>query len=446
MHKGLNLFSYKNNNPSLSGWGKNKLYSSDIYSLDSYEDLSSLKSYKEIIPRGLGRSYGDSSIGKKVLETRSLERIIDFDEKFGLIECESGISFSNLLETVIPKGWFLPVVAGTKNITLGGAIASDIHGKNHHKDGTLSNWIESLEILTGDGKVVTASTKLHSDLFFATCGGMGLTGIILKAKLKLKKISSTDINVKKFKIESLEELLDKFEEYNDSDYSVSWIDLSGSTKESIRSVLSLGSHTTDGELKISKGREISVPRIVPPGLVNNLSIKLFNRLYYSTSIEKRAAKLTSYNNFFFPLDYVSNWNNLYGNKGFLQYQFVLPKDCGVKELKEIIEIISSSNIYPSLTVLKKFGKENSNYLSFPKEGLTLALDFRMKSSIFKLLAKLDASVLNLGGRHYLTKDSHMNEKTFKITYDNWEQFQNVRKKYQSQDIFKSYQSVRLGLN
>lgn len=440
------MFSYKKNNSSLSGWGKNKFYSSDIYSIDSYEDIPSLRSYTEIIPRGLGRSYGDSSVGKNVLETRSLKRIIDFDEKLGLIECESGISFSTLLEIVIPKGWFIPVVAGTKNITLGGAIASDIHGKNHHKDGTLSNWIESLEILTGDGKIVTSSNKSHPDLFFATCGGMGLTGIILKAKLKLKKINSTDIIEEKFKIESLEELLDKFEEYNDSDYSVAWIDLSGSSAESVKSILSLGSHSSEGELRIPKKREISVPKFVPPGLINNLSIRLFNKLYYSRFLEKRVTKKSNYNNFFFPLDYVSNWNNLYGKRGFLQYQFVLPNDCGVKELKEIIKLIYNSNIHPSLAVLKKFGKENDNFLSFPKEGLTLALDFRIKSSIFNLLDRLDTSVLNFGGRHYLTKDSFMSEKTFKITYDKWEQFQDIRKKYQSQDIFRSYQSVRLGLN
>jgi len=440
------LFIHKKNNLSLSGWGKNKFYSSDVYSIDSYENISSLKNYKEIIPRGLGRSYGDSSIGKKVLETRSLNRIIYFDEKLGLIECESGISFSDLLEIVIPKGWFIPVVAGTKNITLGGAIASDIHGKNHHKDGTLSNWIESLDILTGDGKIVTSSNKLHSDLFFATCGGMGLTGIILKAKVKLKKINSTNIVEEKFKIESLEELLDKFEEYNDSDYSVAWIDLSGSSKESVKSILTLGSHSLDGELRLAKRREISVPKLVPSGLINNLSIGLFNKLYYSKPLKKRATKLTNYSNFFFPLDLVSSWNNLYGKRGFLQYQFVLPKDCGVKELKEIIEIISNSNINPSLAVLKKFGKENKNFLSFPKEGLTLALDFGIKSSIFNLLAQLDKSVLHFGGRHYLTKDSYMNEKIFKITYNKWEQFQEIRKKYQSQDIFSSYQSVRLGLN
>lgn len=399
----------------------------------------------QLIPRGLGRSYGDSSLSKNVLETRFLNRYIAFDEVSGLLTCDAGVSLAEILETFVPKGWFLPVTPGTRFVTVGGAIASDVHGKNHHLDGTLGQHVEEISLILGNGEQVTASPDINADLFHATCGGMGLTGIIVSASIRLKRIYSSQINETTIKAPNLDAVLNAFEENQTATYSVAWIDCLAKGKELGRSLLMLGEHAAQGDLTVPKAKAVSVPLDMPAILLNQSSIQAFNSLYYNRIRQPKQTRTIHYEPFFYPLDKLANWNRLYGKQGFTQYQFVLPKEAGLAGMRGILERIAASGHGSFLAVLKAFGLGNQNLLSFPMEGYTLALDFKAEPAVFALLDELDRLVLDHGGRLYLTKDARMSESTFKTSYPSWQRFEEIRGRYHAIGKFASRQSHRLGL-
>lgn len=398
-----------------------------------------------VTPRGLGRSYGDSSLGKNLVNTRNLDHLIDFDEETGLLTCQSGVSLDEILRVFVPRGWFLPVTPGTKFITVGGAIACDVHGKNHHVEGTFADHVTSLKLLVGGGEVLETSPSLHADLFRATCGGMGLTGLILEATFRLKKINSSHIVETTYKCANLDEVISRFEETKDATYSVAWIDCLATGNNLGRSLLMVGEHAQQGPLEAHDNKAIPVPFDFPAFLMNKFTMTVFNWLYFNKALRKKHTRTIPYQPFFYPLDVARDWNRLYGKPGFTQYQFVLPFSSGVEGLREVLNLIAQSGKGSMLAVLKVFGEKNDNVLSFPTAGYTLALDFKVEDSVFPLLEKLDAAVLRHGGRLYLTKDSRMSEKTFKQSYPRWEEFESTRGRYGVDGLYTSLQSQRLGL-
>ncbi|HHT00081.1 MAG TPA: FAD-binding oxidoreductase, partial [Thiomicrospira sp.] len=318
-------------------------------------------------------------------------------------------------------------------------------GKNHHIDGCFSQYVSSLQIALASGELISCSPTEKPELFHATCGGMGLTGVIVQASFRLIAIESAYISEQTYKTKNLKETLELFEEHESSPFSVAWIDCLATGDKLGRSLLMLGEHTNSGELTAHKSSKLNVPINMPSLLLNPYSIQAFNTLYYHKQTQQHSVRDVHYEPFFYPLDGIHNWNRLYGKKGFTQYQFVLPKSAGLEGMTRILEEIVKSKRGSFLAVLKAFGKENENLLSFPTEGYTLALDFKIDDTLFSFLDELDRIVLDYGGRLYLTKDVRMSEATFKQSYPNWEQFQEVRHQYGAEQRFHSLQSKRLGL-
>jgi decaprenylphospho-beta-D-ribofuranose 2-oxidase len=433
----------------MHGWGRYPVVDAEVYSPTSQADLqkqlSSLNG-GSITPRGLGRSYGDSSLGEKMFSTRWLKHMLAFDQNTGILYCESGVSLIEILDVFVPKGWFLPVTPGTQFVTVGGAIASDVHGKNHHVSGCFCDHVESVDIFLNDERTIHCSRKDHPDLFHATCGGMGLTGIILSASLQLKPIKSALIDQMTCKAKNIEEVLALFETEADKTYSVAWIDCIAKGSSLGRSLLMVGEHSLDGGYPMLNKKQIGFPFDMPSQLLNRFTVQAFNTLYYNRIHKLRVQRNVHYAPFFYPLDSVNDWNRLYGKHGFTQYQFVIPKAAGLEGMTKILHLIAASGRGSFLAVLKVFGMKNDNLLSFPMEGYTLALDFKVESELFPLLDKLDLMVLDYGGRLYLTKDARMSEATFKRSYPEWERFQSVRESYGVKGKFTSHQSKRLGLD
>lgn len=429
----------------ISGWGKNISCDSNIKIPSPKQAINHPYIQTPIIGRGLGRSYGDSAIAQNVLSSKYQNHFINFDEHSGLLTCQGGVSFDDIIQTFIPKGWFLPVTPGTKFVTVAGAIASDVHGKNHHIDGTFGKHVTSIKLCNEKGEVIDCDPEKNQDLFHATCGGMGLTGFILQATFQLIRISSSNIQQTTYKTKNLEETLRVFKDVQGSTYSVAWIDCLSTGKQLGRSLIMTGEHIKSGELYTKSNSKLAIPFEFPNIALNKFSIQAFNTLYYNKVLKKVSKQIVHLEPFFYPLDGINNWNNMYGKSGFIQYQFVIPFNAGLEGLTEILEEIAKSKLGSFLAVLKVTGEQNKNLLSFPMEGFTLALDFKVQDGLMALLPKLNKLVMKHQGRLYLAKDSNMPEDMFKKTYPNWEVFQEVRKKYQCLQGFNSMQATRLGL-
>ena len=325
---------------AISNWGLYPVSNSNEYTFQSVNELSDyLKTSPSMIARGMGRCYGDASLSNSIVSTLKYNKFIAFDKKTGLITCQSGVTLEEVLEVGVPSGWFLPVTPGTKFVSVGGAVASDVHGKNHHTEGSFSNHITKITLMTGKGEIVTCGPDENTDLFDATCGGMGLTGVILKVEFQLKKIESSFISQTKIKAKDLNEILELFDEYNSNTYSVAWIDCLKRGKSFGRSVLILGEHAKEEELSEKlKKKKLEIPRktplsmpFYPPSFVlNSFTIKIFNALIYNLTRKKIIKSIVPYEGFFYPLDSIRHWNRMYGSKGFVQYQFVVPFENGKK--------------------------------------------------------------------------------------------------------------------
>lgn len=395
----------------------------------------------EFIPYGNGRSYGDSALNDNILYTKTYNYFLDFDEQNGILTCQAGVTLGEILEAFVKRGWFLKVTPGTKLITLGGAIASDVHGKNHHTQGCFSECVEEFTIMLASGEI--KSCKRGDELFHATCGGMGLTGVILSAKISLKKINSAFINQTTIKTKNLKETFEAFENYKDIPYSVAWIDCLAKNEEIGKCLLMVGDFANDGNLGYKSKKKLSIPFNFPSFALNSLSVKAFNWLYYAKAKDGVSKQRVGIDTFFYPLDAIENWNRIYGSGGFTQYQFILPKEQSFEGLKEILTKISDSGKGSFLAVLKLYGKENENYLSFPLEGYSLALDFKIEAGLFELLNTLDEVVVKYGGRIYLTKDVRVSKETFESGYPQCDKFREFRREHKMDRKFNSLQSKRV---
>lgn len=430
----------------LTGWGRFPIIQARGRSFNNHQALADyLKSAEDCIAHGMGRSYGDSALNDRVIFTRRFNKILGFDPQTGTMVCESGVSLAEIIDAFLPRGWFLGVVPGTKFISVGGAIASDVHGKNHHQVGCFSEHVLALDLMLPQGEVVRCSRQENTSLFHATCGGMGLTGVILRAKLSLKPIQSSYIRETIIPGPNLEEVINLFEENRSAAYSVAWIDCLAKNERQGRSVVMLGEPAEAGTLILPPPKTRTVPLGLPGFFLNQYTVSLFNYFYYWLKSNFVAGRLVTLEEFFFPLDKIVHWNKLYGRRGFTQYQLVLPKDASLAGLKVILARIAAAGLGSFLAVLKLFGPENANYLSFPLEGYTLALDFKIQNRLFPFLDELDRIVLDHGGRLYLTKDVRMSREVFQKSYPRWEQFAQIREQYHLNQKFNSLQSKRLGV-
>jgi FAD/FMN-containing dehydrogenase len=396
-----------------------------------------------LIARGLGRSYGDSSLAPLVIDSLPRRLLLDFDAGTGVLRCEAGATLDDLIAVLLPRGWFLPVTPGTRFVTVGGALASDVHGKNHHRDGCFSEHVLEFELMLADGRVLRCARDRHAELFRATCGGMGLTGVLLTVTLRLRRVASAYIDQTTLRAGSLAQALELFERHRDATYSVAWIDCLAGGAQLGRSLLMLGEHAAEGGLTPPPRRTRTLPLDLPPSLLNRHTIGAFNALYFHKPGASR--RRVHYEPYFYPLDGLLHWNRLYGKAGFVQYQFVLPRATGAAPLGAILARIAASGRGSFLAVLKSMGPANDNYLSFPIEGYTLALDFKLEPGLFALLDELDAMVLDAGGRLYLAKDARMSAATFERGYPRHAAFRQVRRDYGADGAFASSQSHRLGL-
>ena len=429
---------------TVTNWGNFPSVEAEITESTSPPVLAGLiRGSDSVIARGNGRCYGDSSLNDNIISTLKLNRFLDFDNLSGELECESGVLFSEVLDVIVPGGFFLPVTPGTKFITLGGAIAADVHGKNHHRDGTFSRHVLWFDLMTASGEIVRCSRAENAGLFRETCGGMGLTGIILRARFRLRSIETSYIRQRSQKAKNIDKIIELFENAHERSYSVAWLDCSASGPHLGRSILISGEHCVTGDLPPHLVRKplrarahsrISIPFFLPAFLLNSTTVKAFNFLYYHRQWNSNSESIQHFDKYFYPLDSIGNWNRLYGRKGLLQYQFVLPMRNSYEGLKEILTLISRSGEGSPLGVLKLFGKENPDaVMSFPLEGYTMAVDFRVSDRVFRLLEQLDELVLKYEGRIYLAKDARMSEHMFHSTYPN----------AVSSRKFRSLQSARL---
>ncbi len=399
---------------------KQIFWRSDVPDLDAFE--------QPVLPYAYGRSYGDSCLneGGVTIDVSHLRRFISFDENEGLLRCEAGVSLTDILELIVPRGWFLPVTPGTKFVSIGGAIANDIHGKNHHKAGTFGCHVTCFELLRSNGERLICSPGQNSELFQATIGGLGLTGIILWAEFRLKPIVNPYIDMDHIRFASLDEFFEiSAESDQDYEYTMSWVDILIGGKSLCRGIFMRGNHNQSRELAskpVKKRLPLAVPIDLPSSVLNTLTVKAFNEVYYH--VHKRVHKVVPYDPFFYPLDSIHEWYRLYGKRGFLQYQFVVPYDNVHESMREILARIRKSGEGSFLTVLKKFGDVKSpGMLSFPRPGLTLALDFAYDGKkTLQLLADLDRIVLQSGGAVYPAKDARMTAESFQGFFPNWKEF------------------------
>jgi decaprenylphospho-beta-D-ribofuranose 2-oxidase len=437
----------------IANWGNYPVIEANEESFTFPEQLQELISRQErFIPRGNGRCYGDASLAGNTISTLKFDKILSFDTQDGIFECQSGLTLDQILEVIVPAGWFLPITPGTKFITVGGAVASDVHGKNHHLDGSFSNHIREMDIVLAAGETITCSPETYRDLFEATCGGMGLTGIISRVSFRLKKIETSYIRQKQIKAENLEELFRLFEDYRYYTYSVAWIDCLKEGAHFGRSILMLGEHAELKDLddrqqkkplRMPGKKQINFPFNLPSWVLNVYTVKAFNFLFYAKNFKKEINNVIGYEPFFYPLDAILHWNRGYGKKGFVQYQFVLPLEAR-QGLVEILHRISKRGLGSFLAVLKVLGKQES-IISFPKEGFTLALDFPVRDGLLDFLDELDQIVLQYGGRLYMSKDARMKPEILQSGYPELNRFKEIVRKYNPDGKIHSNQSDRLFL-
>lgn len=393
-----------------------------------FEAIPELEAGDSVLPYGRGRSYGDSCINSSGshLSTRRLNRFIRFDQDLGYLECEAGVTLEEILDVIVPKGWFLPVVPGTRFVTLGGAIANDVHGKNHHSAGSFGCHVRSLEVLRSDGSRTLCTGEQNGELFAATIGGLGLTGLITKAAIELKAITSDTLSTQNLAFTSIEHFLELSSESMQWDYNVAWIDTTASGAKVGRGILSRAKHMTDKTQLLAQGnkRGLSVPVTPPFSAINNWTVSRFNQLYYFFKARNPDLLPQHYQPFFFPLDSVLGWNRAYGRRGFYQYQCVVPFEGGRAAVERLLGEIRHSGEGSFLTVLKVFGEQVSpGMLSFPRAGLTLAIDFPNRGEkTHTLFGKLDAIVLEAGGALYPAKDARMSKEMFLAGYPKLEKF------------------------
>ncbi|MCA8336442.1 FAD-binding oxidoreductase [Burkholderia multivorans] len=387
--------------------------------------------HRSTLAFGNGRSYGDSCLAASghVLRTRSLDRLISADWETGVLRAESGITLEQILEVTIPRGWILPVTPGTKYATLGGAIANDVHGKNHHVRGTFGRHVRRFMLARSDGARLECTAETNAAFHAATIGGLGLTGIIEWAEIELMPIKSSSINVTSIRFGNLDEFFALSEAYDAlHEYSVAWIDCLGRDDQLGRGIFMVGDHAAEGALEVDRRPKRTVPFTFPAPIFNKATLRAFNGLYYHRQQAREVHSTVSYDRYFYPLDALLEWNRIYGRRGFQQYQCVVPRSVARDATRDMLRAIADSGTGSFLAVLKRCGDiQSPGLLSFPMEGTSLALDFPQRDDKNRrLFAVLDAIVREAAGRIYPAKDAHMTGEDFRAAYPDWEQVDTLR--------------------
>jgi FAD/FMN-containing dehydrogenase len=392
-----------------------------------------------------------------VADLNRLDRMLDFDPETGLLRAEAGVRLREILNVFVPRGWFPPVTPGTKDVTLGGAIAFDVHGKNHHCDGGFSNFVERFDLLTASGETLRCSREQNEDLFWATVSGAGLTGIITEVTLRLRPIETAQVSTRHIKARDLDEAFAIFEEHEpDHTYAVAWIDCLASGSSLGRSICMFGDHATQEDLA-ARGRSngaplayetsrlFDLPVDLPSGLLNRYTVQAFNRLYYARQRSRDVQGIEAIDPFFYPLDVLGDWNRMYGSEGFVQYQCVLPMEESYEGLTKLLTRLSEAGEASFLAVLKRMGEEDGGMLSFPIRGYTLALDIPYREGLEDFLHELDRIVVDHGGRVYLAKDAALQPETFRAMYPGVEDFLEVKREVDPEGRFSSELGKRVGV-
>jgi|AP95_1055475.scaffolds.fasta_scaffold09163_2 decaprenylphospho-beta-D-ribofuranose 2-oxidase len=443
-----------------TGWGRFPVVAAARRSARSLEDLIRFAGEREpLLAQGSSLSYGDASLSGRLISTLALNRLLDFDASTGVLRAEAGITLEEIIRFALPKGWFLPVTPGTKFVTLGGCLCADVHGKNHHLDSSIGRFVQEIHMVLAGGAQIRCSPRQNPELFEATMGGMGLTGFIYAATLELRKVQSAFLQVRTEKTSDLEAtcrtLLATQSDYT---YSVAWIDTFPGTTRRGRGLVMLGRHApaaagdSADPLRLHAPPRASVPDCIPSGAVNRFSARAFNALYYRRQRRRQTDTVVHYDPFFYPLDALANWNRLYGRRGFLQYQFVVPFECGdgtpseaVGTIGEILELLAVRGFGSTLGVLKTFGPQHG-LLSFPTAGFTLALDFALGNGrIVQSLDEVTKVVVRAGGRVYLAKDAIVARGDFAAMYPRLDEFRRIKQGFDPHGLFRSVQSDRLGI-
>ncbi|MCS5637106.1 MAG: FAD-binding oxidoreductase [Myxococcota bacterium] len=441
----------------LSGWGNFPVQECHVYRPGDLEEIRLILEnavQSDFISRGQGRSYGDAALNQDggVLLPDCLDRIRHWDGESGELECEAATTLSQILEYIVPRGFFLPITPGTRHISVGGAIAADVHGKNHHRDGTISRQLLSFRLLTASGSVLTCSREENSELFWATLGGMGLTGVIIDATLKLRRVETSYMNTRTERCRDLDDALERMAAGDQSyDYAVTWIDCLARGASMGRAVLlranparleDLPAKLRAKPLSAASPRKLALPFSLPSGLLNSFTMRAFNAALYRAFSD--GPGIVGYDRYFYPLDRIGNWNRIYGQRGVVQYQLVLPLARAREGLVEILERTVADHCGSFLAVLKSTGPANQAPLSFPMEGITLALDFPNRGpSLMKTIRKLDEIVLRHEGRLYLAKDSTLRPEDFAAMYPRLGEFQAIKARYDPEKRFSSSLARRL---
>lgn len=439
----------------LAGWGRYPVCESDVYRPEKLAELRSvvISNVQTLIARGAGRAYGDAAMNadSRVLDVERMNRMLAFDAESGVLRCEAGVTIAEILDVFLPRGFFPPVTPGTRHVTLGGSLAADVHGKNHHRDSSLASHVLWFDLMLASGETKRCSRQENADLFWATVGGMGLTGVILELEIRLRRVVSAYLEGEIIRAANVDEAFARFEASDSRyDYSVAWIDCLSRGGALGRSVLSVGNFAApealparlrQAPLRPEPPSRFSLPFDLPGFVLGAAAVRAFNAVYYLRH-PSAVHLITPYQTFFYPLDSVDNWNRIYGRRGFVQYQCVWPLNESREGLVEVLETIAKSGRGSFLAVLKRFGRQEG-MLSFPMPGYTLALDFPVTPGLLEFLGGLDAMVVARGGRVYLAKDARLSPEMLRAMYPNLDRWRQIKASADPDNRFSSSLSRRL---
>ena len=444
---------------ALHGWGRTAGTVADVVAPTCDEQVAETvlaRPSRGVVARGLGRSYGDAAqnAGGAVLDLRGLDRVLHVDVAGARVTVEAGVSLDALMHLLLPLGLFVPVTPGTRQVTVGGAVAADVHGKDHHVSGSFCDAVDSLDLLVADGTVRTVGPDRDPDLFWATAGGMGLTGVVLRATLRMRPVETSRVVVDTERATDLDDLLARLVDGDDHyPYSVAWVDCLARGRSLGRAVLTRGRPARRDELDEKRRRaplafrhrpRVQVPDVLPSGLVNRLTVAALNEAWFRRAPRERRGQVQGIAPFFHPLDGLGEWSRAYGGRGFVQYQYVVPLEAA-DTVRRSIEALHAGGAVPSLAVLKRFGPGNPGHLSFPAPGWTLAVDVPVTPGTGAVLRRLDELVLAAGGRVYLAKDARTSPDALRRMYPRLDAWRAVRDRVDPDRVFTSDLARRLAL-